>query len=247
MTIKTVSPGITRIEIENRKGYLVRLSRNGNRINQYYSDSVNGGKQKALKVAKKAYDELFAEYGPVEHSTKNLLTHRNTTGVVGVHLAHSKDNRYEGCEYSAYCASWMSESGTRDKISFSFNKYGEDAAFDLAVIARKEENSDREAVVAKYARTAKGKRNLKASAKPGVSKKAAKKTSKPKSKKSKKSVKKSSRKAAKKVAKKTVKKSSRKAAKKSVKKSAKKSSRKVAKKRTKKSVKKTAKKKTRRR
>lgn len=244
MAIKTVSPGITRIEIENRKGYLVRLSRNGNRINQYYSDSVNGGKQKALKAAKKAYDDLFAEYGPVEHSTKNLLTHRNTTGVVGVHLAHSKDNRYEGCEYSAYCASWMSESGSRDKISFSFNKYGEDAAFDLAVMARKEEIADRDTVVAKYARTAKGKRNLKASAKPGASEAAAKNTSKTNAKKSKKSVKKSTQKAAKKVAKKTVKKSARKASKKSAKKSVKKSSRKVAKKATKKSVKKSAKKKS---
>lgn len=241
MAITTVSPGITRIELDNRKGYLVRLSRNGERVNQYYSDSVNGGKRKALKLAKQARADLLAEYGPVEHSTKGVLTNRNTTGVVGVHLAYSKDNRYEDCEYSAYCASWISESGGRSKISFSFNKYGEDAAFDLAVLARKEEISDRDTVVAKYARTAKGKRNLRAAGKKSVSKATSKK-SKKLTKKSKKLSKKSIKKSAKKSAKKPARKTARKTAKKVTKKAAKKSARKAAKKSTKKSTKKSAKK-----
>lgn len=255
MSTKTVSTGITRIELNQRKGYLVRLSRNGERINKYFSDSVNGGKKKALTLAKKTYQELFNQYGPVEYSTKGKMSSRNSTGVVGVHLAYSQDNRYPGCEYYAYCASWVDEDGRRMKASFAFTKYGEDAAFDLAVLARELENNDRDAVVAKYARTAKGKRTLNAAK--NAAKKAAKKTSSKKTaakKSTKKAVKKSTRKSVKKAAKKSVRKTVKKATgKKSVKKSAKKSTRSSTKKKAtkkpakKKAVKKKATKKTTRR
>lgn len=227
MTIKTVSKGITRLELDERKGYLVRMSRNGHRVNKYFSDSMHGGKKKALALAKQTYQELLDELGPAKNATKGRLTNRNTTGVVGVHLAYSNDSRYPGCEYYAYCASWVTEDRKREKVSFAFNKYGEEQAFDLAVLARQKENNSRDEVVAMYERTAKGK---KSKAKK-TTKKAAKKSTKKSAKKAaKKSTRKSTRKSTKKSAKKSVKKSTRKTVKKSVRKSAKKSAKKIVKK-----------------
>ncbi|WP_404307648.1 pathogenesis-related transcriptional factor and ERF protein [Neorhodopirellula lusitana] len=255
MSIKTVRRGITRLELQGRKGYLVRISRQGERVNEYYADSTYGGKKLAFAAAEEAYARLLEEYGPAEATTKNKLTNRNTTGVVGVHLAYSNDNRYPDCEYYAYCASWVTENGKREKVSFALTKYGEDAAMELAMLARQDENNNRDEVVAKFGRTAKGKRLLKGmkktvkksvkkGAKKGV-KKAAKKSVKKLAKKGvKKSVRKTARKklALKKLAKKSAKKSVKKAAKKTGKKPAKKAVKKSAKKSVKKPTKKAAKK-----
>lgn len=234
MPTKTVAKGITRFDLDNRRGYMVRIARSGNRVHQYFSDSKFGGKRKALAAAKTAYEELLEELGPAENSTRDKLTSRNTTGVVGVHVAYSQDNRYPGCEYYAYCASWVTEDGKREKASFAWNKYGQDRALELAILARQEQITDRDQVVAIYDRSAAGKRTKRAA-------NASKKSSKPAKRSTKsapaklsvrqalqKPAKKSARKATKKLKKRAVKKSAKKAvkkqvaAKKSVKKSAKK-------------------------
>ncbi|MBB3210187.1 hypothetical protein FHS27_006033 [Rhodopirellula rubra] len=247
MSTTTVAKGITRFEMENRSGYMVRISRGGTRINKYFSDSKNGGKRKAFAAAKKAYESLLEEMGPPENSTRNRLTSRNSTGVVGVHVAYSQDNRYPGCAYSAYCASWVTEDGRREKASFAWNKYGEDRAFELAVLARERQITDRDEVVAIFERSAAGKKSKRKTSKKSVkspAKRTAKKTS-AKKKSVKKSVRKATKKSVKKKAvKKTAKKSAKRPAKKSVKKSIKKS---TAKKSSKKPAKKTAKKKSMRR
>ncbi|MEO9590704.1 transcriptional regulator [Rhodopirellula bahusiensis] len=147
-TATTVAPGITRVEKNNSKGYVVRVCRDGVRNSEYYSDKMCGGKRKALQLAKQSHAALLEVLGPANNSTKDKLTSRNTTGKVGVHLAHSVDNRYPGCEYQAYCASWKTEDGRRQKISFAFNRYGEDEAWELACIARDRETVDREEVIA---------------------------------------------------------------------------------------------------
>ncbi|MCC9644942.1 transcriptional regulator [Rhodopirellula sp. JC740] len=146
-TATTVAPGITRVERNNSKGYVVRVCRDGVRNSEYYSDTMCGGKRKALQMAKQRHAELLDYLGPANNSTKDKLTSRNTTGKVGVHLAHSIDNRYPGCEYRAYCASWKTEDGSRKKISFAFNRYGEDEAWELACIARDRETNDRDEVI----------------------------------------------------------------------------------------------------
>ncbi len=222
MPTQTVAKGITRFDLENRRGYMVRIARSGNRIHQYFSDSKYGGKRKALAAAKSAYEELLEELGPAENSTRDKLTSRNTTGVVGVHVAYSQDNRYPGCEYYAYCASWVTEDGKREKASFAWNKYGEDQALQLAILARQQQITDREQVVAMYERSAAGKRTKRVS-----------KTSKKSVKTGKRSVKKpaasaTAKRTAKKSLKKAAKKSSHKAAKKSVKRGAKKAVKKKA-------------------
>lgn len=234
MPTKTVAKGITRFDLDNRRGYMVRIARSGNRVHQYFSDSKFGGKRKALAAAKTAYEELLEELGPAENSTRDKLTSRNTTGVVGVHVAYSQDNRYPGCEYYAYCASWVTENGKREKASFAWNKYGQDRALELAVLARREQITDRDQVVAIYDRSAAGKRTKRAA-------NASKKSSKPAKRSTKASLAKTS---VKRTARKAAKKSARKAATRLTKQAAKKSAKKAVKKQAaaKKSVKKSAKK-----
>lgn len=224
MPTKTVAKGITRFDLDNRRGYMVRIARSGNRVHQYFSDSKHGGKRKALAAAKAAYANLLEEMGPAENSTRDKLTSRNTTGIVGVHVAYSRDNRYPGCEYYAHCASWVTEGGKREKASFAWNKYGKDEALELAILARQHQITDRDQVVAMHERSKAGKRT--------------KRATKP-SQHASKSAKTSAKRTAKKLAKKPLKKPARTTAKKSVKRTAKKSVKPAAKK----SVKKTGKKK----
>jgi len=148
MPTQPVAPGITRFDIDERHGYMVRIRRNGNQINEYFSDKKLGGKRKALTAAKERHAQLVEELGPAENATKNLLTNRNTTGKVGVHVAHSYETRWANNEYFAYCASWKETDGARKKINFSWSLYGKKEAFELACLARDKELTDRDAVVA---------------------------------------------------------------------------------------------------
>ncbi len=153
MPTYSVSKGITRFELEtgHTYGFMVRISRQGKQVNQFFSDKSYGGKKKAKAAAEARYQELVKELGPANtRPTKNVLTHRNSTGRVGVHVAHSKESRWPGCEYWAYCASWITEDGKRCKISFSWNKYGKKKAWELACLAREKELPTREAVEKLY-------------------------------------------------------------------------------------------------
>lgn len=213
MPTKTVSKGITRFDIENRGGYMVRISRKGERNSRYFSDTTYGGKRKAFAAAKEAYEALLEELGPAENATRDRMTSRNSTGIVGVHVAYTNDTRYPGCEYYAYCASWVDESGKRKKVSFAWTKYGEEASLELATLARKLEITERDKVVAIYEKGGGGKkakaskRQTAASRNTSV-KQAAKRTAKkPVKKTAKKSAKKPATRSARKVAKKSVQKS----------------------------------------
>ena len=150
-------PGITRFELETSQshGFLVRICRNGEKTSEFFADSQHGGKRKAKKMAQQRYAELCETLGPANtRATKNLLTVRNSTGKVGVHIARSVDTRWGKCEYTSYCASWITTNGERQKISFSWNKYGKEAAYELACIARKLESKDRAAIVKLHERRA---------------------------------------------------------------------------------------------
>jgi len=133
----------------------VRICRNGEKTSEFFADTQHGGKRKAKKMAQQRYAELCDRLGPPNtKATKDLLTGRNSTGKVGVHIAHSVDSRWEKCEYTSYCASWITDDGERQKISFSWNKYGQDEAFEMACIARKLESKDRAVIVKLYERRA---------------------------------------------------------------------------------------------
>jgi hypothetical protein len=151
MPTQFVQKGITRYDKDANlsNGYMVRVTRDGTTHGKYFSDTKFYGKRKALAAARAAYESLVKKLPPVK-TTKNVKTSRNTTGVVGVHLAESVSTY--GDLYEAYCASWKTEDGRRAKISFAFKKYGKAAAFRLAKIARELETSDRDLVERRYKR-----------------------------------------------------------------------------------------------
>jgi hypothetical protein len=55
--------GISRIDQpeKHNHGWFVRLTRNGEQFNAFFSDKKNGGKGKALVLAKKAYARLVRQ------------------------------------------------------------------------------------------------------------------------------------------------------------------------------------------
>ena len=149
MGTKLVERGITRYDIEDQGtyGFMVRISREGNHINEFFSDKNNGGKRKALESARKRYRQLKRKLPPPQ-TTKGVRTRRNRSGVVGVHLA--KCESVYGEEYSSYCASWKTTNGKRSNLSFSFKKYGKKKAWELACLSREIESSDRKKIEALY-------------------------------------------------------------------------------------------------
>ncbi len=149
----SVGHGITRFEDvpTHSNGFMVRLCRSGERVSEFFSDNTSGGIRKAKKKAMDRYQQLLKEYGPAkDRPTKDLLTHRNSTGHVGVHIAKSVDNRWSGAEYFAYCASWNSLEGKRQKIAFSWNRYGKALAYEMACYARSNEICDRAKITTKF-------------------------------------------------------------------------------------------------
>jgi hypothetical protein len=143
--------GITRIEYEGvaTRGWMVRITRAGKRKQQFFNDKTHGGKAKALVAAKACYSDWAASAEPIRTS-RNLKTARNSSGVVGVHMVRNVDSRWENAESFGYCASWVTQDGVRQKLSFAWKRYGKKAAWGLACIARKEESTNREQVVALY-------------------------------------------------------------------------------------------------
>ena len=208
MGTKLVERGITRYDIEDQGtyGFMVRISREGNHINEFFSDKNNGGKRKALESARKRYRQLKRKLPPPQ-TTKGVRTRRNRSGVVGVHLA--KCESVYGEEYSSYCASWKTTNGKRSKLSFSFKKYGKKKAWELACLSREIESSDRKKIEALYKKAKKANKKF-----PSVPKSF--KVTKRKKTKKKKPVKKKKKAVKKKTAKKTTKKKKKAAKKKKV-------------------------------
>ncbi len=145
MGTKLVERGITRYDIDEQGtyGFMMRISRDGNHINEFFSDKNNGGKRKALSAARVRYKDLKDSLPPPK-TTKGIKTARNQTGIVGVHLAVCES--IYGEKYSSYCASWKTADGSRNKLSFSFKKYGKIKAWELACLARQLESTDRDRV-----------------------------------------------------------------------------------------------------
>ena len=178
MGTKLVERGITRYDIEEQGtyGFMMRISRSGEHINEFFSDKNHKGKRKALNAARKRYQQLKDSLPPPK-TTKNVRTARNITGVVGVHLAVCES--VYGEKYSSYCASWKTAEGKRSKLSFSFKKYGKKKAWELACLARSLESTDRDKIEKLHTKKSKGKKPI-APAIKSVRKKAKKKATKKK-------------------------------------------------------------------
>jgi len=131
---------ISRIDRETvGSGYLVRVMRKGKRASQFFPDAEYGGKRKALVAAKKQRD-LFEQkmrgYTAKQLSQKERSN--NTSGIVGIRRVDETDYRWESKPtYGYWVAQWSPKKGVRKTKRYSVEKYGEDEAYRLAVLARK--------------------------------------------------------------------------------------------------------------
>jgi len=153
MPTKTVATGICRFDFDDRKvhGFMVRIMRRGTMHQEFFSDKRYGGKRKARQAADDRLAELRRDL-PESVEQKGMLTQRNNTGKVGVHLAHDIDKRWPDCEYYSYVASWLDFNLKRINVKFSCKKFGDKMAWELACIARDKELRDREQILKIYQR-----------------------------------------------------------------------------------------------
>ncbi len=122
--------------------YIVRFHKNDPvRSHRTFSDSVWGGKRKALKAAKAWRDVLCKELGRTT-VTRNVYNPRekmnvnNRTGVSGV--GFHRDVNDSG-EYVYFYAQWRvgpSHRRKAERLCYSIEKYGYDKAFRKAVRKR---------------------------------------------------------------------------------------------------------------
>jgi hypothetical protein len=151
--------GITRIEYEGvtTRGWMVRLTRNGERQQEFFNDKTYGGKSKSLTAAKARYKEWVDKAPPIQTS-KNVKSARNSSGKVGVHTVRNIDPRWKNAESFGYCAMWTDESGKRRKVSFAWNTYGKKKAWELACLARDQESTDRTSLLEQLEKSRKKKK-----------------------------------------------------------------------------------------
>ena len=133
--------GITRIDQESKRnhGFLVRITHRGETHHQYFPDKSNGGKRKALAMAKKYRDEVLSGM-PKEKLEKISEPRRKApqSGVKGVTHCISKVKSPDGGErrYEYWQAAWNDSTGKRRTSKFSISRYGSDKALDLALKTR---------------------------------------------------------------------------------------------------------------
>lgn len=124
------------------RGWQVRFQRKGVRYGRFFSDSAWGGQTGSLNRARQFRDRLLARAERVERlSAASSRSHtvpasRNRSGVVGVTRIVQKSAN--GTEYHFWQASWTSSDGDRKMVRFSVLKHGDEAAFELACVARRD-------------------------------------------------------------------------------------------------------------
>ena len=130
---------ITRLETSTR-GYQVRICRGRKYYSKLFSDTVFGGKAKALKAAREYRDALIEEQAGREITRKQLAKRknpRNTSGIVGVRFVQEHDPRAaKGVVYEYWEAQWSPSPGVRSKKRFSVQQHGYEQALKLAKRAR---------------------------------------------------------------------------------------------------------------
>ncbi len=136
--------GISRLDQESvsTHGWQVRFQRKGVRYGRFFSDSVWGSRDSALARARQFRDRLLARAersGRGRSASSRSHTGpaaRNSSGVVGVTRIVQRTSN--GTEYHFWQASWTSSDGKRQSVRYSVLKHGDEPAFELACIARRE-------------------------------------------------------------------------------------------------------------
>jgi AP2 domain len=134
---------ICRVDRESRgaHGWSVQVQHNGQIVRRYFSDSVHGGKRKALQVAIACRDALLEQlwHGRYTLWRRQCKRRNNTSGIVGIarYIAREMvgDKEVERISWHAF---WNSADGKQRSRKFSVNKYGETRAKTLACAARRQ-------------------------------------------------------------------------------------------------------------
>lgn len=131
--------GIVRIENATTGRWLVRFRRDRKTYVGHFADSHHGGKRAALEAAKAWRDERLREAQPMSSQAYySFIRKNNTSGVTGVFRVKLIKTRRDGTRTEHWV--WIAHSPTKPvrARSFSIAKYGEQEAFKLAVMARKQ-------------------------------------------------------------------------------------------------------------
>lgn len=136
--------GISRLDQESvgTHGWQVRFQRKGVRYGRFFSDSAWGGQSKSLSRARQFRDRLLAraerseQVADASSRSHRIPAARNRSGVVGV--TRIVQRSANGTEYYFWQASWTSSDGDRKTIRYSVLKHGDEVAFELACVARRD-------------------------------------------------------------------------------------------------------------
>lgn len=130
-------------EASRTHAWRVTLQRHNNIAVRTFSDSIYGGKRKALKAAVEYREELLRRYSPYAHAiwVRTRLRRNNRSGIPGVGRYEQLDNPKTGYVRVFWLASWINEQGASRKRKFSVSLYGERHAKRLAVAERERQLS----------------------------------------------------------------------------------------------------------
>lgn len=126
--------GISRVDYfkRNSYGWYARVRFKGENFAKFFSDSVWGGRESALREAVKWRDETEKRIGkPRTDRVINAALVKSNTGVLGVQFV---DVGPQG----AYEATWCPQPGKVSRTKVSVAKYGEWEAFQRACRIRRE-------------------------------------------------------------------------------------------------------------
>lgn len=131
---------IRRIDNERTRthSWHVAIRSRNQAVTRHFSDSVHGGKRKALQAAIAFRDEMLAQLRDADYS-KWLRRKRgnNTSGIVGVaRYVNVSQTQEHPQEYPYWQAFWRDRDGKRHTRTFSVLKYGERGARQMAIKAR---------------------------------------------------------------------------------------------------------------
>ncbi|MBL8152173.1 MAG: AP2 domain-containing protein [Blastocatellia bacterium] len=140
--------GISRIDSQDGRthGWYVRVFFKGEKRVKLFSDSVHGGREKALEKAIRFRNKAEKELGkPRTDRIVITATKRSkTTGIVGLRRRREKAATKSGeLRYrEMYEVWWCPEPNKVAKRSVSINKYGEEEAFRRAYMIRRKVERD---------------------------------------------------------------------------------------------------------
>jgi hypothetical protein len=125
-------------EASQTHAWRVTLQRCNDIIAKTFSDSIHGGKRKALKTAVEYRDELLRHYSPFAHAiwVRTRLRRNNRSGIPGVGRYEECTNPKTGHIREFWLASWVNEHGASRKRKFTVSRHGERHAKRLAIAER---------------------------------------------------------------------------------------------------------------